>query len=218
MNRGKTGLIVLTFIAAMFFLFIAVLFGSSAERNTAISRKVTMESALDSVASEDLMIYWIGEMPPEFEHLSPVISQVAPESVSSDTIPVKGALFHTTEINSLGQVVKEDAPVDYPENLLIVINGNIELNDKGKAALLDAITSNGVPVLAIGDEASGILEDLLSRSRYKKGPGSSFYYCLNKGYTENPLPVEAVKNGGMELAEAFPEIVMKACEDYVPIK
>ena len=39
MSKGKTGLIVVVFLAAMFFVFIAVLFGSSTKRQGAIDKK-----------------------------------------------------------------------------------------------------------------------------------------------------------------------------------
>ena len=38
--------------------------------------------------------------------------------------------------------------------MLIVITGSPEISDNGKDALLDAMSQNGVPALAIGDEAT----------------------------------------------------------------
>ena len=63
MSRGKTGLVVLTLFAVMFFLFIAILFGSSTKRQKNIDKKTAAESQLDVIAQMDLTIYWIGEVP-----------------------------------------------------------------------------------------------------------------------------------------------------------
>ena len=73
-----------------------------------------------------------------------------------------------------------------------------------------------MPFLAIGDEASEVLGEILSYRRFKRGPGSSLYYCLGAGYTENPIPVETVKAGGMDLAEALPDAISLAVSDYIP--
>ena len=216
MSRGKTGLIVLTFLAVFFFLFIAVLFNSSTKRQAAIDRKTDLDSKLDSIAGEDITIYWIGEPFPELEHLMPVISVVTPGAVSKDTIPVKGPAFHTTEYNPEGILVEENTPIDYSAYLFIVISGSPVLTDNGKAALLDAVTQNGVPVLAIGDDASELLCEILSYRRVHKGEGSSFYYCLGSGYKENPIPVDKVKSGDMDLAEAIPDLVSLAISNYIP--
>ena len=70
MSRGKTGLIVLTILAAMFFLFIAILFGSSSKRQGVIDRKAALDEKLSAYAQMDITIYWIGEFPSELEVLS----------------------------------------------------------------------------------------------------------------------------------------------------
>ena len=62
MSKGKTGLIVLTVLAAMFFLFIAVLFGSSAKRQGVIEKKTGIDDSFDTIAANDLTIYWIGRL------------------------------------------------------------------------------------------------------------------------------------------------------------
>ena len=206
MSRGKTGLIVLTFLAVFFFLFIAVLFGSSTSRQAALDRKTDLESKLDSIAGEDITIYWIGEPSPELEHLMPVINVITPGTASKDNLPVKSPSFHTSEYNPDGILIEEKIPVEYPEYMVIVISGSPELTDNGKAALLDAVAQNGVPALAIGDEYR----------RVHKGEGSSLYYCLGKGYRENPIPEDVVKAGGMDLAEAIPDLITLAMSDYTP--
>ena len=216
MNRNKTGLIILTILAAMFFLFIAILFNSSTKRQAAIDRIAELDAQLDSIATEDITIYWIGEPYQELEHLFPVISVIAPGSVSKDNLPVKGPSFHTSEYNPEGMLIEENIPVDYSEHLFIVLSGSPMLTEEGKAALLDAVTRNGVPVLAIGDDASELLGQILSYRRLRKGPGSSFYYCLGSGYKENPIPAEKVNAGGRDLAETIPDLISLAKTDYIP--
>ena len=107
MSRGKTGLIVLTFLAAFFFLFIAVLFGSSTKRQAAIDRVSDLNAKLDSIAENDITIYWIGEPPKELEHLLPVITVIPAESASKDNLPIKGPSFHTIEYNPNGEIIQE---------------------------------------------------------------------------------------------------------------
>ena len=209
MSRGKTGLIVLVLIAAMFFLFIAILFGSSTKRQGVIDRKAELDAKLDAIAKEDITIYWIGDAPPaEMEHLLPVIKILPPESVSKDTLPVKSTTFHFTERNEAGLVVNEDIPREYSKYMVIFISGNPMLSSDAKSALLDCASQNGVPVIAVGDEASELLGEVLSYRRFKKGPGSSLLYSRGSiRYKENPLPEEAVKSGGMDLSEALPEVI-----------
>ena len=214
MSKGKTGLIVLTLFAAAFFLFIAILFDSSTKRQDALDRKAELESRLTELSQLDLRIYWIGEPPSQLATLEPVISVVTPESASEDTLPVKGPSFHTTEYTPDGQVVSEDIPKEYPEKMLIVITGNPNLPEKGREALLDAVSKNGVPVLAIGDEASEFLSGVISYRRLHKGEGSSLYYCLGHGYKENPIKPDLVKAGGIDLAEAIPDRIILAMQDY----
>lgn len=216
MNRNKTGLIVLTIIAGLFFLFIAFMFNSSTKRLVAVNRIEELNARLDLIAEEDLTVYWIGEPYKELEHLLPVTSVIAPESASEDNLPVKGPSFHTTEYNPNGLVIEENIPIEYSAHMLIVMTGDPVLSDEGREALLNAVSQNGVPVLAIGDEASEVLGELLSYRRARRGPGSSLYYCLGKGYRENPLPEDKVSGGGMELAEAIPDLITAAVSDYIP--
>ena len=216
MSKGKAGLVVLVFLAVGFFFFIAMLFGSSTQRQAVIDRKVDLETSLDAIAQTDITIYWIGEVPQELEHLMPVISVVDPAKISEDTIPVRGPAFHYTEYTPEGVLISEDIPKDYSDYMLIVITGNPEITDKGREILLDAVSKNGVPALAIGDEASEILGQVLYYNRFHKGPGTSLYYCLGSGYTENPIPEETVKAGGMDLAETVPGLIALAESDYIP--
>jgi len=218
MSRGKTGLIVLTGLAVMFFLFVAILFGSSAKRQAVIARKTALDSKLDQIAGTDIAIYWIGEPYQELEHLLPVIKTVPPAEASSSTLPVKGYSFHITVYNALGQVTSENTPIEYPDNMVIIITGNPQMDDEGKEALIDSIARNGVPVIAVGDEAAEFLGDILLYHRLYRGAGSSLYYCLGAGYKENPVPEEMVLAGGMDLAEAFPDLISLAVSDYKPQK
>ncbi len=216
MNKSKAGLIVLVFLAAGFFFFIAMLFGSSTQRQAVINRNADLNAKLDSIAETDLAIYWIGEPMPELEHLMPVVKVIDPASASKDTLPVKGPAFHVAEYNPEGMLINEQVPKDYPAKMVIIITGSPELSDDGKEALLNAVAQNGVPALAIGDDAAELLGQILSYSRYHKGPGSSLYYCLGSGYTENPIPESLVKAGGMDLAEAVPDVISKAVSEYIP--
>lgn len=216
MSKGKTGLIVLTLFAAMFILFIAILFGSSTKRQDNIDRKADIDAKLDVIAQQDLTIYWIGEVPKELEHLMPVISVIPPETASSETLPIKVFQYHVTEYDPYGNFVSEEHPREYPEHMLIVLYGNITLTDSGKEALLDSIAKNGVPVIALGDEAATYLAKLLNRVRYHEGRGSSLYYCLGKGYKENLIPQEKVAAGGIDLAEGIPDIIEISNADYMP--
>ena len=217
MSRGKTGLIVLTVFAMMFILFIAILFGSSTKRQQAIDRKAALDANIDTIIAADTTIYWIGDPPlEELEHLMPVVNVITPESASEDNLPVKSPLFHTQVHDSFGRLVSEQIPVEYTDNLVIVISGTPNLTQAGSEALLNSIAQNGVPVIAIGDDASEALGSILSYRRIKMGDGSSLYYCLGAGYTENPLSEEAVKAGGMDLAEAVTGQITLALSDYTP--
>lgn len=216
MSRGKTGLIVLTVFAAVFFLFLAFLFNSSIKRNAALERKAELDAKLDIISEADITIYWIGEPPKELEHLLPVISVVAPGTASSDNLPVKGPAFHFIEYNAAGDIIEEDTPVEYSDYMVIVMNGSPVLTDDGQEALLNAISQNGVPVIAIGNDAAETLGQTLSYRRVHKGPYSSLYYCLGSGYKENPIPEDCIKAGGMDLADTIPELIARAVSDYIP--
>ena len=206
MSRGKTGLIVLTILAAMFFLFIAILFGSSSKRQGVIDRKAALDEKLSAYAQMDITIYWIGEFP--------VTQVIAPESVSSDNLPIKTSSIHVTERDEFGNVVKEEIPREYSQYMLIVISGNPVLSDSAKEALSNAVAKNGVPVFAIGNEASEIIGNILMYYRHKSGPGSSLFYSLSSRYKENPIPEDIIQAGGMDLAEAMPEIIDLAIAQY----
>lgn len=217
MDKNKTGLIVLTFLAAAFFLFIAIFYNSSVKRQHALDRKDGLDAKLDVIAEADITIYWIGEPQKELEHLMPVVKVIVPETASADNLPVKSPLFHFTEYNTDGYKVDEHIPVDYSGNMVIVISGSPVLTENGKAALLDAVSQNGVPVLAIGGDACDLLGEVLSYRMVHRKANSSLYYCLGKGYRENLIPEDKVKNGGMDLAEELPEIIKTAVSDYVPL-
>ncbi len=214
--KNKAGLIVLVILTAGFFIFLALMFGSGAQVQAITERKINVEASLDAIAESDITIYWIGELPQELEHLSPVVKVISPENITRETVPVRGPAFHIEEYTPEGLLVNEEIPKEYSAHMLIVFTGNPVISDDGKAALLDAISKNGVPALAIGDEASEVLGDVLSYRRFKRGPGSSLYYCLGAGYTENLIPVETVKAGGIDLAEAIPDAIAIAVSDYIP--
>ena len=216
MSKGKTGLIVLTVLAAMFFLFVAILFGSSQKRQAVIDRNAGLNDRLDLFTETDLRIYWIGEPYKELERLSSDIIVVPSETASKDNLPIKGPSFHATEYNSEGTLVAENIPIEYPRYMIIIITGTPQFTEDGKAALLDAVANNGVPVLAIGDDAANALAGILSYKRFHTGSGSSLYYCLGKGYKENPIPEDAVISGGMDLAELIPDLISLAMTDYEP--
>lgn len=216
MSKGKTGLLVLTAFAAMFFLFVAILYWSSTKREAALDRKSDLNDRLDLIAETDLTIYWLGEPYKELDQLSSVVSVIPYEEASRTTLPVKGPSMHTSEYNEEGMLISENIPIEYPRYMVIVITGTPVFTEEGKEALLDAIANNGVPVLAIGDEASEALAELLSYTRFHKGPGSSLYYCLGHGYKENPLPEDVVIAGGMDLAELMPDLISLAMTDYEP--
>jgi hypothetical protein len=218
MNRGKTGLIVLVVLAMMFFLFIAILFGSSAQRQSSIDRKAELDAKIDQIIASDITVYWLGDPPPEeLEHLMSVVNVIPFESASKDTLPIKGPQFHTEEYDGFGTLVTENIPIDYTDHLVIVISGTPNLTEAGKDALLNSIAQNGVPVIAIGDDAANLLEEILSYRRVKRGPDSSLYYCRGKGYQENPLAEESIKSGGMDLAEAVTDQITLAVSDYSPL-
>ena len=217
MNKSKTGLIVLTFLAALFFLFIAILYNTSIKRQTALERKADLDAKLYTISEADIAIYWIGEPQKELEHLMPVINVIAPGAASDSSLPVKSPSFHFTEYNADGSKAKEYIPVDYPEYMVIVISGAPELSDNGKAALLNAISQNGIPVLAIGNDACDLLCEVLSYRMVHKKQYSSLYYCLGRGYSENPIPEDRLKAEGMDLAEAIPDLISQAVIDYKPV-
>ena len=206
MSKGKTGLIVLTVLAAMFFLFVAILFGSSAKRQGSINRITSVNDSFDSISEQDLKIYWIGEQPSsEYEHLYPVINVISPEGATKSTLPVKSPDFHTAEYNSDGELVSEAIPIEYPRYMFIVITGKPELSDAGREARSGHRR-----------RCSGFSGRTVVFSRLKNGPNSSLYYCLGAGYKENPIPEDAVSAGGLDLAEAIPELVSLAMTDYKP--
>ena len=217
MNRGKTGLLVLIGLASMFFLFVAILYGSSTKRQDAIDRKAELDAKLGVITESDITIYWIGEPPKELEPLAPVIKVIEPSSASKDNLPIKGPSFHTTEYTPDGRLLSEDIPIEYPENMVIVISGSPVITENGASALLDSVAKNGVPVIAVGDGASEVLGNVLSYKRTHKGQGTSLYYCLGKRYKENILPKEAVTAGGYDLADAIADFIPVAMEDYTPV-
>lgn len=216
MSKNKTGLIVLTILAAVFFLFIAILFNSSTKRQAAIDRKSELDAKLDVISGADITIYWIGEPQKELEHLMPVVKVIDPLKASKENLPVKTAAFHFTEYNPDGILVQEQIPADYTDYMFIVISGSPELTEAGREALLDAIAKNGVPVLAIGGDACALLGEVLSYRMVHRKPESSLYYCLGSGYKENLIPEDKVKAGGMDLAEELPDLVKLAVSDYIP--
>ena len=214
MYKSKAGLIVLTVLAALFFLFVAILFGSSTKRQGLIDRKEAVNAKLSAISQADVTIYWIGEFPPELEAMSSVTKVISPEKADSESLPVKSTTIHFIERDEHDNIVKEEIPREYSKHMLIVITGNPVLSDSGKEALLDSITMNGVPVIAIGDDAAEYLSSILLHLRSKEGPGSSLYYCLGKGYKENPIPEDKVLAGGMDFAEAVPDIIDLGIADY----
>ena len=214
MYKSKTGILILTILAAMFFLFVAILFGSSSKRQDVIDRKAALEEKLSTIAQMDITIYWIGEFPTELETLAPVTQVIPSESASSENLPVKSTAIHITERDAYGNIINEEIPRNYSRYMIIIICSKPVFSNSGKEALVDSIAKNGVPVIAIGNDAADFLDGLLMHRRFKEGPGSSLYYCLGKGYKENPIPEDKVLAGGMDFAEAVPDIIDLGIADY----
>ena len=111
--KNKAALIVLVILTAGFFIFMALMFGSGAQVQAITERKLNVEAGLDAIAESDITIYWIGELPKELEHLSPVVNVIAPENITRENIPVRGPAFHIEEYTPEGLLVNEEIPREY---------------------------------------------------------------------------------------------------------
>ena len=140
MSRGKTGVLVLIGLAAMFFIFIAMLFGSSTKRQAAINRITALNDRCDLIAEQDITIYWIGsELPSDLEHMAPAVSLLSYEGANRETLPIKTSSFHITEYNEDGDVIAEQVPREYPRYMMIVITGKQRPTPPSAAVPTDGI-------------------------------------------------------------------------------
>ena len=208
MERNKTGIIVLVFLAGFFIIAVAMIFNASVRRENALKRQNTVNEKIEFLNSIDLTVYWIGGFPSELEKLRANTKVIMPEEVNRDTMPIKSSTFRITISEKKGAETKEIVPRKYSEYMMIVLTTGEGFSDEAKEVLRDCIVYNGVPVLCIGSDACQLLGTLLIHgSGFDKD--HTLFYKLNAGYQEPYLDKKAVAAGGVELADAF---CTKLCE------
>ena len=199
MERNKTSVIVLLILAGFFFIAIAMVFNTSARRNIVLKKNEEIIKKTEYLNMLDLTIYWIGDFPPELESLKKRTNIIRPEEITKDNMPIRSSTFRISVTDEQGNH-NDIVPRKYTEYMLIVITTGDGYSDEAKEVLRNCIADNGVPVIAIGDKACNLLGTVLIHGA-GYAPEHSIFYKVKEGYHEPYLDPDAVKAGGVVLAD-----------------
>lgn len=208
MERRRAYLIVIVAAAAFVLLFVGLMYNAASlkKQNVNLANQVSYASE-KLAAKDDLMIYWVGDFPAELAGLAPVVTVISPYQISEDTMPVKSVEFKVTAYDADGNLVKDETPRDYKDNMLLVLYNVSFVSDEQKDVISNCIVDNNVPVLAIGRSSISITRDILMYTPGDFEENDSFYYLLGTGYKDHVLDNSAITEG----KEAF---ALNLC-DYV---
>lgn len=208
MERRRAYLIVIVAAAAFVLLFVGLMYNAASlkKQNVNLANQVSYASE-KLAAKDDLMIYWVGDFPAELTGLAPVVTVISPDQISEDTMPVKSVEFKVTAYDADGNLVKDETPRDYKDNMLLVLYNISFVSDEQKDVISNCIVDNNVPVLAIGRSSISITRDILMYTPGDFEENDSFYYLLGTGYEDHVLDNSAIAEG----KEAF---ALNLC-DYV---
>lgn len=206
MGHNKTGVVVLFLLAGFFIIAMAMVFNTSARRSAAMQKQDEIDKKISELSSRDLTVYWIGDVPKEFEKLKPKMQIVKPAEINKDNMPIQSSTFHITIKDGQGNE-QNIVPRDYSDYMIIVITTGDGFSDEGKDVLRNCIAENGVPVIAVGDKACNMLGGILVHGA-GYSPDHSVFYKLKEGYDEPFLDPKAVAAGGADFAD---ELCGKLC-------
>jgi hypothetical protein len=201
MERKRAYIFVIVAAAAFVLLFVALMYNAASLQKQNINTANQVSDATARLAAkEDLMIYWIGDLPPELSGLANVVTVIPPEQISEENMPIKYSTFKITEYDENGDLKQEIIPRDYKENMIIILYNVTMLPDEQKEVILNCVAQNGVPVLAIGKSSISLIRETLMYTAGSFEENDSFYYKLDDGYKDHVLDNAAIASGGSEFA------------------
>jgi hypothetical protein len=196
MERKRGYLVVIVAAAALMLLFVGLMYNAASLKKQNINLANQVAYASEKLAAkEDLMIYWVGDFPAELGGIAPVVTVISPDQISEDTMPVKSVEFKVTAYDADGNLVKDETPRDYKDNMLLVLYNVSFVSDEQKDIISNCIVDNNVPVLAIGRSSISITRDILMYTPGDFEENDSFYYLLGTGYKDHVLDNSAIAEG-----------------------
>ena len=201
MERKRAYIVVIIAAAVLLLLFAGLMYNAASLQKKNISKANQVTYAAEKLsAKEDLMIYWVGEFPPELSGIANVVTVISPDKISEENMPIKYSTFKITAYDELGNVTEELIPRDYKDNMIIVLYNVSMVTDEQKDVILNCAAQNNVPVLAIGKSSISLLRDALMYTPGSFEDNDSFYYKLDEGYKDHVLDNEAIAAGGQDFA------------------
>lgn len=208
MERKRGYIVVIVAAAALMLLFVGLMYNAASLKKQSVNLANQVSYASEKLASkDDLMIYWVGDFPAELSGIAPVVTVISPDQISEDTMPIKSVEFKVTAYDADGNLVKDETPREYKDNMLLVLYNVSFISDEQKDVISNCIVDNNVPVLAIGRSSISITRDILMYTPGDFEENDSFYYLLGTGYKDHVLDNSAIAEG----KEAF---ALNLC-DYV---
>lgn len=208
MERKRGYIVVIVAAAALMLLFVGLMYNAASLKKQSVNLANQVSYASEKLASkDDLMIYWVGDFPAELSGIAPVVTVISPDQISEDTMPIKSVEFKVTAYDADGNLVKDETPREYKDNMLLVLYNVSFISDEQKDVISNCIVDNNVPVLAIGRSSISITRDILMYTPGDFEENDSFYYLLGTGYKDHVLDNFAIAEG----KEAF---ALNLC-DYV---
>ena len=208
MERKRSYIVVIVAAAVLILLFVGLMYNAASLKKQSVNLANQVSYASEKLASkDDLMIYWVGDFPAELSGIAPVVTVISPDQISEDTMPIKSVEFKVTAYDADGNLVKDETPRDYKDNMLLVLYNVSFISDEQKDVISNCIVDNNVPVLAIGRSSISITREILMYTPGDFEENDSFYYLLGTGYKDHVLDNSAIAEG----KEAF---ALNLC-DYV---
>ena len=217
MERKKVYIVVIVAAACLTLLMVVLMFNAASlqKQNINLTNQVTYASE-KLAAKEDLMIYWVGDFPPEFAGIANVVTVIPPSQINEEIMPIKSSTFKSTEYDEYGNIVKEIIPREYKDNMIIVLYNVSLVTDEQKEVILNCVAQNGVPVLAIGKGSIALIREALMYTPGDFAEYDSFYYKLGEGYKDHVLDNESMETGGEKFALNLMDYLYELFYQYDP--
>lgn len=217
MERKRAYIVAIIAAAALMLLFAGLMYNAASLKKQSVSKTNQVTFAAERLAAkEDLMIYWVGEFPPELSGIANVVTVISPDQISEDSMPIKYSTFKITVYDELGNVAEEIIPRDYKDNMIIVLYNVSLVTDEQKDVILDCIAQNSVPVLAIGRNSISLVREILMYTPGSFEQNDSFYYKLGEGYKDHVLDNASITAGGEDFAINVMDYIYELFYAYDP--
>ena len=216
MNRSKTGVIVLIFVAVAFVVLLMMAGVQKTKKDGAAAQlEADLAAAVADIAQEDYMIYYIGTPPKELVNESVKMTVLSQAEITSDTLPVYTHSLTFTEYDEDGNIVDQEVPRDYPRFMLIYVDKSVILSEAHIELLHNCAVDNHVPVIIEGKDNIELFRNRLLLTVHMYSDDDTMMFTPWNSSQDHVIPAEHLESKGAEFAIDILSAVKQITVDQV---